>query len=302
MTVYLGLGSNLGDRQDFLLRAVAELEARGVLRAPLLSSFYESDAVADEPQPAYVNAVVRGQTNLSPHDLLAASAAVETELGRRRPPGRRWAPRTIDVDVLLYGDQQIDTPALKVPHPALLERPFVRIPLAEVALPGLTHPVTGAALTVADPWPTVRRIVPAGSLSASAAEDKLSSGGGPMSEGEEEGRGEREPDRQPERRKTTRIPLEMWVEETNNNERYFRRAGNLSRGGLRLEHTIPLPQGTIVNLSFTLPGDTVPVEVAGEIVSGSGPDDLRMGVKFVGVAPAAQALIDSYLARVGPAK
>lgn len=99
-----------------------------------------------------------------------------------------------------------------------------------------------------------------------------------------------------------RIPLEMWVEETTDNERYFRRAGNLSRGGLRLDHTIPLPQGTVINLSFTLPGDSVPVSVSGEIVSTAGPDDLRMGVKFVNLTPQAQAQIDAYLARVGNGK
>ena len=108
--------------------------------------------------------------------------------------------------------------------------------------------------------------------------------------------------RQAERRQTARIPLEMWVEETTDNERYFRRAGNLSRGGLRLDHTIPLPQGTKVNLTFTLPGDSAPVDVSGEIVSSSGPDDLRMGVKFLSLAAAAQAQIDAYLARVGAGK
>jgi uncharacterized protein (TIGR02266 family) len=101
-----------------------------------------------------------------------------------------------------------------------------------------------------------------------------------------------------ERRQTARIPLEMWVEETNDNERYFRRAGNLSRGGLRLDHTIPLPQGTLVNLTFTLPGDSTPVDVSGEIVSSAAPDDLRMGVKFVNLSAEAQARIDAYLARV----
>lgn len=107
---------------------------------------------------------------------------------------------------------------------------------------------------------------------------------------------------QRERRQTARIPLEMWVEETTDNERYYRRAGNLSRGGLRLDHTIPLPQGTLVNLTFTLPGDSAPVDVSGEIVSSSGPDDLRMGVKFVTVTPAAQARIDAYLARMAASK
>ena len=107
---------------------------------------------------------------------------------------------------------------------------------------------------------------------------------------------------QKDRRQTARIPLEMWVEETIDNERYFRRAGNLSRGGLRLDHTIPLPQGTLVNLTFTLPGDSVPVDVSGEIVSSSGPDDLRMGVKFLTIDASAQAQIDAYLARVGASK
>jgi hypothetical protein len=102
-----------------------------------------------------------------------------------------------------------------------------------------------------------------------------------------------------ERRNGPRIPLEMWVEETTEHERYFRRAGNLSRGGLRLEHTIPLPVGTVVNLTFTLPGDILPVKISGEIVSNAGPEDLRMGVKFLNATDEAQAKIDAYLARVG---
>jgi len=102
-----------------------------------------------------------------------------------------------------------------------------------------------------------------------------------------------------ERREGPRIPIEMWVEETTGSERYFRRAGNLSRGGLRLEHTIPLPLGTTVNLTFTLPGDKSPVDVSGEIVSAAAPEDLRMGVKFVNPTPDARAKIDAFLARAG---
>ena len=105
-----------------------------------------------------------------------------------------------------------------------------------------------------------------------------------------------------DRRQTARIPLEMWVEERTEQDRYFRRAGNLSRGGLRLDHTIPLPLGTQVNLTFTLPGDSVPVQVAGEIVSNAGPEDLRMGVKFVNLKAESQAQIDAYLARVAAAE
>jgi len=104
---------------------------------------------------------------------------------------------------------------------------------------------------------------------------------------------------QEERRGGPRIPIEMWVEETTGSERYFRRAGNLSRGGLRLEHTIPLPVGTHVNLTFTLPGDKSPIEVAGEIVSAAGPEELRMGVKFVSPSADALAKIDAFLARAG---
>jgi uncharacterized protein (TIGR02266 family) len=102
-----------------------------------------------------------------------------------------------------------------------------------------------------------------------------------------------------ERRSAPRIPLEMWVEETTPEERYFRRAGNLSRGGLRLEHTIPLPIGTTVHLTFTLPGDSAPVSISGEIVSSTGPDDLKMGLKFVDVTADAQQRIDAYLTRAG---
>ncbi len=91
----------------------------------------------------------------------------------------------------------------------------------------------------------------------------------------------------------------MWVEETTGSERYFRRARNFSRGGLRLEHTIPLPEGTMVNLTFTLPGDEVSVSVTGEIVSATPPEDLRMGVKFVTVSDTARAQIDAFLSRAG---
>jgi uncharacterized protein (TIGR02266 family) len=102
-----------------------------------------------------------------------------------------------------------------------------------------------------------------------------------------------------ERRDGARIPVEMWVEETTGTERYFRRAGNLSKGGLRLEHTIPLPVGTTVNLTFTLPGEKVPISVTGEIVSATPPEDLRMGVKFTKVSEEARGLIEAFLSRAG---
>jgi 2-amino-4-hydroxy-6-hydroxymethyldihydropteridine diphosphokinase len=154
-TIYLALGANLGDRRRSIDDALARLEAAGVAIAAR-SAIYETDAVSDEPQPAYLNAVVRATTALGPEALLALCLDIERQLGRVRPPGRDKAPRTLGIDVLLYGTRVIDSPALTVPHPAMLERAFVRIPLADVAAPGLRHPVTGDALDRAAPSPTVR--------------------------------------------------------------------------------------------------------------------------------------------------
>jgi c-di-GMP-binding flagellar brake protein YcgR len=114
-----------------------------------------------------------------------------------------------------------------------------------------------------------------------------------------EGQSSEDPPLRIERRQAHRIPVEMWVEETTENERYFRRAGDLSRGGLRLDYTIPLPRGTLVNLTFTLPGASQPIAVTGEIVSNPASDALRMGVKFVNLVADAQAQIDAFLSRVG---
>jgi hypothetical protein len=256
--------------------------------------------------------VVRGRTTLGPFELLAACLAIEASLGRIRPVGVARAARHIDIDILLHGAAVIDTPSLRVPHPELLNRPFVRIPLAEVAAPGLVHPQTGEALDWAapapaqvqrwpqpspQPWPQPRGEV-LGTRpnlpSPSNPEYHGRATGGSMSEGHsDEG-----PALWVERRRAHRIPLEMWVEETTENERYFRRAGDLSRGGMRLDHTIPLPRGTLVNLTFTLPGDSRPVVVTGEIVSNGGAEALRMGVKFVNLLADSQAQIDAFLARV----
>jgi 2-amino-4-hydroxy-6-hydroxymethyldihydropteridine diphosphokinase len=99
------------------------------------------------------------ETELSARALLAACLDIEREHGRIRPADKRKLPRTIDLDLLLFGAEVHAEPGLTIPHPALLLRPFVRIPLAEVALPGLRHPLAGDALDTARPDPTVRRIV-----------------------------------------------------------------------------------------------------------------------------------------------
>lgn len=154
---YLALGANLGDRRLAITRALDALEAAGVrvtARAPL----YETDPVTPDPQPPYLNGAARVETALSARELMAVCLDVERALGRVRPPDRHAAPREIDIDLLLYGDAVIDEPPdLIVPHPRLLERPFVRIPLAAVAAPGLAHPVTGEPLDRAPPSASVRR-------------------------------------------------------------------------------------------------------------------------------------------------
>jgi 2-amino-4-hydroxy-6-hydroxymethyldihydropteridine diphosphokinase len=158
-TVYLALGANLGDRRRQIDDAVARLAALGVtIRAR--SPVYETDAVSDDPQPPYLNAVLRAETTLAAADLLALCLEVERAFGRIRPAGQSKAARILDIDILLYGDRIFDTPTLTVPHPALLARPFVRIPLADVAPPALRHPITGDRLDEATPSPTVRRFEP----------------------------------------------------------------------------------------------------------------------------------------------
>jgi 2-amino-4-hydroxy-6-hydroxymethyldihydropteridine diphosphokinase len=134
--VILGLGSNLGDR-DASLRAALEglAPAYQIERA---SSIYETAPQLVAEQPMYHNLVCAGYTALAPHDLLRFLKALEARLGRR--PTYRYGPREIDLDILLYGDQIISTPDLTIPHPRMVERAFVLVPLAEIA-PDLVHPV-----------------------------------------------------------------------------------------------------------------------------------------------------------------
>lgn len=141
--VYLGLGANLGDPVAQLRRALGELVARELLNEPIRkSSLYRTPpwgAVTD--QPWFMNAVVCGQTSLSPLELLAALKAVERDLGRD-PAAMRWGPRPIDLDILLSGREILTSPELTIPHPHLTERAFALLPLLEIA-PALTDPISG---------------------------------------------------------------------------------------------------------------------------------------------------------------
>jgi 2-amino-4-hydroxy-6-hydroxymethyldihydropteridine diphosphokinase len=142
--VFVALGSNLGDREGNLARGVRGLRARG-LRITARSSVYETAPVDGPGQGPYLNAVVQAETALGPAEVLSSCLEVERGAGRVRSAPN--AARTLDLDLLLYGDAVMSTGGLTVPHPRMHERAFVLIPLAEVA-PGARHPVLG--LTAAE--------------------------------------------------------------------------------------------------------------------------------------------------------
>jgi len=136
--VYLGLGSNLGDRKANLEKALQLLGAR--LDVERVSSLYETEPVGYEAQPLFLNAVCRAQTDLGPLQVLSLIKGIEASLGR--VPSFPNAPRPIDIDIVLYGGLVMQAPELTIPHPRLEERAFVLIPLVELD-EGLVHPVSG---------------------------------------------------------------------------------------------------------------------------------------------------------------
>lgn len=133
--VYLALGSNLGDRRANLASAVEQLRAQVAIEA--ISSLYETKPAYLRDQPLYLNAALCGRTQLEPLALLAFLKQIERDLGRVAGP--RFGPRVIDLDILLYDDLVLDTDELTIPHLRMAERPFVLVPLAEIA-PGLAPP------------------------------------------------------------------------------------------------------------------------------------------------------------------
>ncbi|HFC54224.1 MAG TPA: 2-amino-4-hydroxy-6-hydroxymethyldihydropteridine diphosphokinase [Gammaproteobacteria bacterium] len=129
---YVGLGSNLQDPVRQVRCALLALKQLPGTRVVASSSLYRSPPLGDKPQPDYINAVAALDTVLEPHRLLDELQALERRQGRRRG-GERWGPRTLDLDLLLYGDLRINTRRLTVPHPGLVERAFVLYPLHEIA-------------------------------------------------------------------------------------------------------------------------------------------------------------------------
>lgn len=129
-TAYLGLGANLGERLDTLQQAVDLLGGEPGVRPDASSRVWETDPVGGPPQPDYLNVVLRVETDLTPFGLLDVCQRVERALGREREV--RWGPRTIDIDLLLFGDQQLNVPLLTVPHLRMTSRAFVLLPLLEL--------------------------------------------------------------------------------------------------------------------------------------------------------------------------
>ena len=140
-TAYIGIGSNLGERESTIRDALELLAADPELEVEAVSSIRETDPVGVVDQPRFLNAAIRLATDLAPYPLLQRLLAVEQQLGRVRT-GERYGPRTIDLDLLLYGDELVDEPGLRVPHPRLAERRFVLEPLVELD-PGLVVPGLG---------------------------------------------------------------------------------------------------------------------------------------------------------------
>ena len=140
LAAFVALGSNLEDPLRQVNVALQELTALTSTRLSGRSSLYRSAPMGPPDQPAYINAVARLDTRLAPEALLDALQDIEARHGRIRA-GERWGPRTLDLDILLYGDRRIDSPRLQVPHPGIAARNFVLYPLAEIApdldIPGL---------------------------------------------------------------------------------------------------------------------------------------------------------------------
>ncbi|MBW3595236.1 MAG: 2-amino-4-hydroxy-6-hydroxymethyldihydropteridine diphosphokinase [Actinobacteria bacterium] len=140
-TCYVGIGSNVGDRAMFARRAVEELKQASGIELVSVSSIYETSPIGGPPQRSFVNLVVKLETELDPRQLLEATQAVETRLGRE-PSDIHWGPRVVDLDILTFGDEKVSEPDLEIPHPRMTQRRFVLVPLLEI------EP------DAADPWGT----------------------------------------------------------------------------------------------------------------------------------------------------
>ena len=144
-TVYLGIGSNLGNREENCARAISLLDNSGI-RVQKRSELIETEPWGVEDQPWFINMAVRAETTIKPLELLSVIKNIECEMGRNLQKNiPRWGPRLIDIDILLYADLVLDTPELRIPHPLMHERAFVLGPLDAIA-PDVVHPLLGRSV------------------------------------------------------------------------------------------------------------------------------------------------------------
>lgn len=139
---FLSIGTNLGDRERYLLAAMESLEKKSI-KILAKSPIYETEPVGFADQPNFLNMVIQIATDLSAEELLMETMGIEKEQHRVRV--KRWGPRTLDLDILFFGDQVIDEPHLLVPHPRASERAFIVLPLKDIA-PDFIHPVLGVSI------------------------------------------------------------------------------------------------------------------------------------------------------------
>jgi len=139
--IYISLGSNLGDRLANLRNVMTNISPE--VKAVAQSSIYETEPWGYSDQPSFLNQIIKANTNLAPFDLLAFFKEIEVSMGRQET--FRFGPRLIDLDILFYDDLVLNTPKLTIPHPRIIERSFVLIPLVEIA-PDLYHPVIGKTI------------------------------------------------------------------------------------------------------------------------------------------------------------
>lgn len=144
-TAFIGLGSNMGDRYHYLMQAISLLDGLKNISVVNVSSVYETDPVGYEDQDLFLNMVIEVKTELSAEELLAACMSVEQMLDRKREI--RWGPRTLDLDILLFNQENIETEKLIVPHPRMQSRAFVMVPLLEIK-PDIIFPANGKPLVL----------------------------------------------------------------------------------------------------------------------------------------------------------
>ena len=142
--VYVGLGSNLGNKRENITRAIGRIDAYEEICIKEKSGFYDTAPVGGPPQPDYVNCVIGLETEVEPQTLLKEFKEIEIEQGRMS--GVKWGPRVVDLDILLYGDRIVNDHNLKIPHERMHERVFVLEPLCEIS-PDIKHPVSGISIS-----------------------------------------------------------------------------------------------------------------------------------------------------------